>query len=295
MEIDAQALGAVARTRAQGLHFWGRVVGVSIVGTHEDTTVMQLGAENARDATALATVADLSLGFAVRARGAAGSRLATTSLSLQLTAPAQGAVACTSRVAWSNDDGRALSEAVLQDDTGTLVGLARAWFLVLPLPAGVTITPMPWEREPDGVPPLRADDLTPVEHAAALAATQARARSASGGLGFPEELLGLTWAEGPGDDDAILGAAELGPHLANRVGDAQGGALYGAAATAARRLAGPGQTVVDGAMQYLRPGRGDRLSVTARALRRGRRAEFVDAEVSVDGRVAATARFTLLA
>lgn len=293
MQIDAGALRAVARTRAEGLHFWGQSVGVSMVDRREGATRLRLAAENAGDLTALATLTDLALGFAIRAREGSGRRLATASLSLHHIAPPQGSVLCTSSVAWSGGDGRALSEAELEDETGALVGLARAWFLVLPMPPDAVVTPMPWERDAVDVPDLTADDLDATEREAALAATRARIRSAASGLALTEELLGLTWTRA--GTDRLIGTAPVGPHLGNRIGDVQGGAMYGAAATAARRLAAPGQTVVDGAMQYLRPGRGERLDVTARALRRGRRAEFVDADVSVDGRLAATARFTLLA
>jgi len=293
VEIAEEALAAVARTRAQGLHFWGQAVGVSTVGRDDDATLMRLDAATSEDTTALATLSDLCLGFAVRARLGSGHGLATASLSLQHTAAPRGAVVCGSRVVWTDGERRALTQAYLEDETGALVGSAQAWFLVVPLGPDVVVTPMPWERTPVDVPVLAPGDLSPTEHAAAVAATRARARAASSGLPLSEELLGLSWK--PDGDDGLLGTSDLGPHLANRVGDAQGGAIYGAAATAARRLAGPGQRLAGGAMQYLRPGRGEQLAVTATAVRRGRRAEFVEVEVAVDGRVAASAHFTFLA
>ena len=96
-------------------------------------------------------------------------------------------------------------------------------------------------------------------------------------------------------DDRLVGDVPHGPHLGNRVGNVQGGALFGLAATAARRLVGGDQQLADGSLQFLRPGTGGDLRVSATLLRRGRTVSAVEAEVSCDGRVLVSGHFSLMA
>ncbi|MCD4526630.1 acyl-CoA thioesterase domain-containing protein [Nocardioides sp. cx-173] len=305
MEPHPAALGAVARTRALGLHFWGQFVGVTPLDHTPGHTRMRLVPEStvlSRDTrldlpvevTSLVTLADLSLGFAIRAQGSRHQRLATTSLSLQLVARPRGAVTCRSEVVWTSADAtRALVHAHLTDAADGPVAEAQAWFLTLPIPPDAEVTAMPWERRPSAVPRLSAADLTPEESAAVTAATIAAQRANALGSPVARELLGLEWSETSAE--RVVGAVEVGPHLANRIGDVQGGALFGIAATAAERLMGEGLELADAGMQYLRPVRGSRLSVTATAVRRGRSAGFVEARIDVDGQTTNVAHLTFLA
>ena len=304
MELHPAALGAVARCRAVGLHFWGQINGITPLDARPDLTRMRLAPESTLltrsvdgdlpvDVTALATLADVSLGLAIRARGPRDRRLATTSFSLQQVRDARGAVTCHSELVWSDPGGdRALVRARLTDAAG-LVAIAEAWFLTLPLGPDVRVTPMPWERTGRRVVRrVSPEDLTDDELRASRTATLACARAAATGVPLARALLGLEWSES--GEEQVVGRAEIGPHLSNRVGDVQGGALLGFASTAGARLAAEGAVLADAHLQYIRPVRGEHLTVTASTVRRGRSAHFVDATVEVGGKVTNTARLTYL-
>lgn len=292
--LHPAALAAVARTRARGLHFWGRMLGIDTVMSPDGTPMLRAAGEC--DPTTVATLTDVCLGQAIRTELGNELRLATTSLTLQHVADPVGPVTCGSRVVWMHpDQHRALAQAYAEDAEGALVATARAWFSVLPLPAGTTIVPMPWEREPEPgeLPRLVPADLTPDELASARAATAALQRRTGSGRPLAEELLGATWRHD--GENRLVGTAALGPHLGNRIGMLQGGALYGLAATAAQRLAGPDLVLAEGSLQYLRPGQVGDLVVTATMTRRGRTAAFVDILVEIDGREVATGHHTFFA
>lgn len=291
--LDPAALAAVARTRAQGLHFWGRMLGIETVTSADGTPLLRACAGT--DPTTVATLTDVSLGQAIRADLGNDLRLATTSLTMQHVAAPSGPVTCGSRVVWMHPDGhRALAQAYAEDAAGALVATARAWFTVLPVPVGTTIVPMPWERAASVEAPvaLVASDLTPDELVAVRTATAALRRRQQAGKPLAEELLDMTWAP---DGDRLSGTATLGPHLGNRVGMLQGGALYGAMALTAQRLAGPDLMLAEGSLQYLRPGQGGRLRVTATMARRGRTAAFVETTAEIDGRRVAAGHHTFFA
>src|SRR6185295_17152087 len=84
-----RALLAVGRTRALGLHFYGNFVGIggapAGIGTSRltiDGEPPGIGAPGV-SAVALATVADLAVGSAIRSHLAVGARMATATLSIQ--------------------------------------------------------------------------------------------------------------------------------------------------------------------------------------------------------------------
>lgn len=289
--LHPDALAAVARTRAEGMHFWGRMLGLGLSPTSDGTPLLQ--ATGGTDATVVATLVDISLGQAIRAELGTANRLATVSLSLQHVRIGHGPITCGGRLVWIDPDGRrALAKAFAQDARGSLVATAQAWMAVVPLDPASTIVPMPWERPPTVVGALGPGDLTPTELAAATTATRALERAATSGRPVAEELLGLRWTE---RGDQVVGVAPNGPHLGNRVGNVQGGALYGLAAVAAGRLVGADQRLADGAIQYLRPGTGEQLRVSATLVRRGRSVSFVDTLVEADDVAVASAHFTFMA
>ncbi|WP_017934571.1 PaaI family thioesterase [Nocardioides sp. Iso805N] len=296
--LHPDALAAIARTRADGLHFWGRMLGVSTVPVTEGTTLLR--ATGGTDVTTLATLADVCLGYAVRASLGNGHRLATSSLSLQRVAlPAAGAITCGSRLVWTGSHGRrALVEAYAEDAAGTLVATARAWMVVLPVAPGSTVVPMPWERDGAAEPvEVLQDSLTDIELEVTTTATAAIERAAISGLPLAEELLEVTWtADGTG---RVVGTLTAGAHLGNRVGNMQGGATYGLAAIAATRAAalgdGPEQHLADGSLQFLRAIAGGELRVTATVLRRGRSVTFVDVVIERDDATVASAHFSFMA
>ena len=285
-----RALLAVGRTRALGLHFYGNFVGIggapAGLGTSRLSTDGEppgVGAPGV-SAVALATVADLAVGSAIRSHLEIGARMATATLSIQhpihaVDGPVLG-LGDAEAATGEQQSGR----AVLVDPSGRPVGYAQGWFAALPPPPGWVQRPLPWEHEappPVSVPTM--DDLDEAEAAAVAAALAAGERARARGTSISEELLNFGWDAAA--DGRASGALKNGPELANRVGHIQGGALYGAAAiVAAKALGVPLTHLVDGHYQFLRIADGALLHGEATVLRRGRLASFVEASLSVDGK-----------
>src|SRR3954463_11238777 len=146
-----RALLAVGRTRALGLHFYGNFVGIGggpaplgTSGLSIDGEPPGIGAPGV-SAVALATVADLAVGSAIRSHLEVGARMATATLSIQHPiVSVMGPV--TGRGEAEAAPGDHLSgRCVLLDPDGRPVGYAQGWFAPLPPPPGWVQRPLPWE------------------------------------------------------------------------------------------------------------------------------------------------------
>jgi acyl-coenzyme A thioesterase PaaI-like protein len=285
-----RALLAVGRTRALGLHFYGNFVGIggrpAPLGTSRltiDGEPPGVGAPGVSP-VALATVADLAIGSAIRSHLEIGARMATATLSIQHPiAPVDGPVTGLGEAEDTAGDQKS-GRCVLVAPDGRPVGYAHGWFAALPPPPGWVQRPLPWEWEspPSYDIPARSD-IDRQEEAALVAALAAGDRARHRGTSISEELLHFRWQ--PSAEGRALGDLTNGPELANRVGHIQGGALYGAAAiVAAQALGASLTTLVDGHYQFLRIADGALLHGEASVLRRGRLASFVEAQLSVDGK-----------
>ena len=289
-----RALLAVGRTRALGLHFYGNFVGIggspAGLGTSRLSTDGEppgIGAPGV-SAVALATVADLAIGSAIRSHLEIGARMATATLSIQHPIhPVDGPVLGLGDAEAATGEQQS-GRAVLVDPTGRPVGYAQGWFAALPPPPGWVQRPLPWEHKtlPSVSVPTH-DDLDEAESAAVASALAAGERARERGTSISEELLNFRWDAAVEEvaDGRASGDLKNGPELANRVGHIQGGALYGAAAiVAAKALGVPLTHLVDGHYQFLRIADGALLHGEATVLRRGRLASFVEAQLSVDGK-----------
>ena len=286
-----RALLAVGRTRALGLHFYGNFVGIggrpAPLGTSRltiDGEPPGIGAPGV-SAVALATVADLAIGSAIRSHLEIGARMATATLSIQHpTGTVEGPVVGQGEAEDSSGDQKS-GRCVLVAPDGKPVGYAHGWFAALPPPPGWVQRPLPWEWEalPEINAPSSSTDLDEAEQAAVASAQAAGDRARRRGTSISEELLHFRWQPAP--EGHASGDLTNGPELANRVGHIQGGALYGAAAiVAAQALGASLTTLVDGHYQFLRIADGALLHGEATVLRRGRLASFVEARLSVDGK-----------
>ena len=131
--VEAVAMGAVARTRTRGLHFYGHVLGMTVPPPADGPPRPYLAPDpcitpGPVPPVAVAVAADLAMGSAVRAAVGAGRRLGTTSMTLHHLSPAVTApVRTESSVVWLDADRRnGLARADLIDATGSLVGAGRA-------------------------------------------------------------------------------------------------------------------------------------------------------------------------
>ncbi len=296
-DVRTAAIGAVARTRAQGLHYYGQVLGMTVSPPADGPPRPYLAPDRCVTPghvppVAVAVAADLAMGSAVRAAVGAGRRLGTTSMTLHHLCPGVTApVRTAASVVWLDADRRnGLARADLTDATGTLVGAAQGWFMALPVPEGVTLRLLPWELDDlPAVPDLAHEDLREDERAAVDATLRAGERARAHGTSVSAELTALTW-----DDTAegtARGSLRIGPELGNRVGHVQGGALYGIGLAAAARAVGPGFAPADGHWQFLRPGDGELLVAEASVSRLGRKAAFACVRLTTDGRPAGAGQF----
>jgi acyl-coenzyme A thioesterase PaaI-like protein len=304
-DIGASAIAAVARTRAQGMHFYGQILGITTRPPDGGPSGPQLVPDPAVTPgpvppVALAAVADLAMGSAVRAAMGPGRRLGTVTMTLHHIAPVVTApVVPTARVVWLDEKQRhALARVDCIDASGALVAAGQGWFMALPVPERVALRLLPWELDtlpPAG--PLAPDELEPDERSAVEATLRAAERARERGTSVSAELTALCWDDDVPADNA-RGSLRIGPALTNRVGHVQGGALYGIGLAAAARAISTGgnggdtpPTPAEGSWQFLTPADGDDLVVEATVGRVGRGAAFASATLSVDGRAVGNGQF----
>ncbi|MDP9397301.1 MAG: hypothetical protein M3P96_05525, partial [Actinomycetota bacterium] len=194
--VEARALTAVGRTRALGLHFYGHLLGVAGEPPAAGRALLRLDAwdppddpdmSDVRPSTgALATLADLALGAAIRTHVEPGALLATATLSLQLAVGAaldqpRGELSAEA-VALPVTAGQGTAHAVLRAGA-TPIGSAQAWFIAVAPAAGRPPTMpslMPWEHHDP--PPVRVPppgELDEREASAVRAAVAAGRRTAA--------------------------------------------------------------------------------------------------------------------
>jgi len=295
--ILARSLAAVGRRRALGMHFYGHFLGIADGWAGDGRSGLRLEGEprgvGSADVSgvAIATLADLALGAAIRSRLDKGTRLGTVTFTVQHpAAPVQGPLVAEGQALFVAER-RGTAQCVISSGDRP-VAQAQGWFSALPAPAGRTLALLPWERDdPPEIATPAPDDLDQDEVRAVAAARAAGRRAALGGTAVSHELLPFEW-EAP-TEGGIRGVLPIGPELANRVGHLQGGVVYGAAAVAAARAIGlPPSCVMDGHYQFLRPADGAYLTADATVTRRGRSVIFAESRLSVDGTLVGLGLFT---
>lgn len=299
LPLGRRALASVARTRALGLHFFGHFLGITAVSNQHGRSVLALdpahdsGGGVASTPTEFATLADLALGSAIRSALGPGLRLGTTSLTLNhFASPVAGRLEADAIMTWCDRDSlESHGRAHLTDRAGTRVATADGWFLALPAPKGAALPPVPWESEgrlPDHT--LSMADLDPRERASYDAVLMAEPTALERGVPIAHQLV--HGGKPSLDENLVTCELEVSAALNNRVGQMQGGALYGAAAAAATTAAGDDWQLGSGYVQYLRPVDPGRVTLQARVVRRGRRVVFSDVLMKTRGREVLVGRFT---
>lgn len=295
----ARALQAVGRARVLGLHFYGHIIGIGGRQAHDGRSEVTIEGEPNGSAgrgaspVALATVADLAIGAAIRSHLELGCRLGTVTLSVQHpVVPVVGPIVARGEAASSDDEIKS-GRCVLSTPDGSVVGYAQGSFAALPPPPGVVLALLPWERDPmPQVPAVTLADLDEQEEAAVAAARSAGERAHRRGTTLSDELLPFDWRP-QSVEGCASGEFSVGPELANRVRHVQGGALYGAATLVARQALGvPSATLLEGHYQFVRPADGAILHAEGTVLRRGRLAAFVESRLAVDGKLVGAGLFS---
>jgi acyl-coenzyme A thioesterase PaaI-like protein len=299
-DLRERALKAVGRTRSVGPHFYANLLEISYPQRDASDFVLGMADDpaghNAPVAVgAMATLADLALGAAVRREVGPSRRLATVTLDLSFTGTvARGEVQARPQITWVEPGAQRQAHARcdVHDRGGNLLATGSAWFMAVPVPAGTTMPALPWEVDQATAQPVASDQLDAVEREAVEVTLVAGKLAAENGTSVIDELLRPRWGESVGQ--LVQGTLDLGPAITNRVGHAQGGALFGVAAAAALRAAGDDMQLATAKMQYMRPGAGDRLVTSATLLRRGTVVAFVHSQIDAAGGLVASGSFVLL-
>lgn len=291
--IRRRVLRALSLNRTPGYHFPGNFLELSFdrVASADTRLSFEAGphcadAHGAADIGSIAMLADFALGTAVRAELDPATRLATVSMTLELSAaPRTGILSAASRCHGFLGEGRGRigRSRVVIDGAGGEIGYGSAGFMVLKPPPHLASHAVPLRRRGDPDPPalgeadLAPDELRILRHADAALAQAAKAR---------QPFIRQFWGFLP---EAAHGAASCvmanGPHVGNRVGHAQGGILLGlAASTASASL--PSSWVLSAvAAAFISPGEGPALKAQAHVIHHGQRLSVVRTEVTrSDGR-----------
>jgi acyl-coenzyme A thioesterase PaaI-like protein len=287
-DIRARVLRGIAGNRTAGLHFAGHFLDVQWPVVETDRAVITLpDGSHVRDAqgavarTVLVLLADMVVGTAARLGVAAGARLATVHLHLQFTGvPARGDIVAeafargpgpgTGASSW-------LGAGTIHAD-GKPVCYADGEFHHLQPPPGVTLAPLPWQRDTaDAALPDEAS-LTPPERSVLAAADDALDR-ASHEATFIEHFWGGERVAVPDGAGRAQRRLVIGPHIGNRVGHVQGGITLGVAVGTACDAAPPTMTLSSVSAWYLRPGQGDALRARAEVVYAGRTTAMVRTQV----------------
>jgi acyl-coenzyme A thioesterase PaaI-like protein len=277
--IRARVLHAIAANRHPGLHFIGHFLnaewrkpygGAAHAVLHEGPHCRDANGEV--DPVVLGIFIDLVLAAAVR-RGLEempfGARLGTIHLEAQFT----GAPVVGDLEAESFFIGRSTDAALRQSfASATICAQGRPLCHVsgvcapLKAPPGVTLSPLPWEREQaPPVIPVDAGSLEPHE-LAVLQACDAALRKASPQASFIQCFWGgkhRRTAQGASN------RVPISPQIANRVGHVQGGALFGLAAANACAAAPPAMMLWNLSAFFITPGHGSALTIRSRLLHAG--------------------------
>lgn len=289
--LDSDILAGIAAARHGSLHFPAYFSGLTFDAVGEGTCTVSLRArpqvldEDANFAAmAICMVCDLGLGAAIRASVGRRPALPTVSLSVDYTTDPVATETLVCHATFVERIGDLVAARCrLTTGDGTPVGRGYGRFLLQTRTSG-GFSRFPWQREP--ADPVAVADLT---------ATERQVRDFL--------LTGLDGRQPPGryerlyrviaaDRGTTAGAATLvqpvGPHLANRTGNVQGGVLAGllsdACRAAARTEADPLTRLVSVSCTFIRPGRLDQdaLIADARTVFRGRRLACVGAQATDD-------------
>ena len=290
-----RALQAIASTREQGGFFYAHLAGVT--GGSTDVGASRLSVPpapgHARPSImAVATLADLALGSALRSRLGTGLLMPTVDLTLTLVRDPRGAVVGEARALTAGPGAdTATATCDLSDAVGP-VGLASGTFAVRP--AKGPVRAMPWDGGPSQHPSyagpavarLGRGNLSPDELACLDSVVLAEPLEGDEVDGLDSALLRFTAPR----HTAGKTAAHGGSALANRAGHMHGGALLTFVVRAAQVALGHSPAELHTVtLQFLRPATGGELHGSSAVHRRGRSLAVVAVEVRGRSDVLATA------
>jgi len=289
--IRRQVLLALAANRTPGYHYPGSLIGCHWprIGEDDLDAVMPEGpqgrnVDGTANLAALFVLTDVALATAARLKVERGARQATVHLHAQFTgAPPRGELKAHARML-GYTAGAATRQAMTAATVyagGVPVCHADGTFIQLPPPPGVTLAPLPWQRE-SGMPitPLELKDLKPDEKIVMRSCNSAL-RRADSQRAFIEHFWGVLPVA---TDAGARCTVKIRPQHSNRVGHVQGGLLLGLAAITAAAAAPKHPQLSAIASWYISPGQGRALKITSRRFHEGRSFAGVRTEIrNADG------------
>ena len=289
--IRRRVLLALAANHTPGFHYPGHLLGCvwprigenDLEETLPDTPYAR-NVDGTINLAAFSVLLDTALATASRLKVELGARQATVHLHAQFTGmPLRGELR-----AHAHMNGRTASAAIPQSLTDATVYAgsdpvcrASATFVVLPTPPGVTIGPLPWQRQDIATVSVPKPKELDLGERAALRACNAALRRANGQHSFIEHFWGALPVQTPGGARCTV---KIGLHHGNRVGHVQGGLLLGLAAITARAAAPQHPQLSAIAAWYISPGQGRALKITSKRFHDGRSFAAVRTEIrNADG------------
>lgn len=275
MKIDSDTIfrrvtAAIAANRVPGFNFSGHFLELSYerVARGRALVSMEVGAHCAdadgqMNVGALALLADMALASSMRSAVGAAARLATVSMSLQLTGePRVGRLKADAHLdgfAAGASERQGLARVEIRSGR-TLVCTGSGAFMLLEQPTAPH--PLPRRASLRKVELLEDDHLNADEEA-----VLGRAREALGKRGA---FLPAFWGYTP---RKIRGGATCstpnGMHIGNRVGHAQGGVTFGLAASTASAALSGSWILTAASAWYIGAGTGNRLKVKSTIVHEG--------------------------
>jgi acyl-coenzyme A thioesterase PaaI-like protein len=285
--IIKKARRAIALNRTPGYHFCGNFFDFvydkaspehSVV--HVNPDMQNLDCRQDVHPIVLAVLADMGLATGIRFSLDHHTRLATVSLNLQLTGiPARGRLVATNDTQGKlhgakGSQGMSQTRITVGDK---LLAVGHGTFMILPVPNGVTLPPVPWVYTPAPLdPPLDLQTLTADERWIIDRVKDSIRHSQKTGEEFLTHFLNFQ----PVQQDQGANCDVLnGPHIANRVGHVQGGVILGLGMLTANAALGDEWMLSGVCATYISPGEGESIHAKAKIVHQGRMTAVVQTAI----------------
>lgn len=285
--IVKKAIRAIALNRTPGYSFCGNFFDFSYDSADQDHSVVHVapegqsvGANGQIHTVVQAILADMGLATCLRYNIGDRHRTATVSLSLQFTgAEPRGNLIATSysQAHLQGVQGRqGISQTRLMSGDD-LVAIGSAAFMILPMPEGTTLPPVPWvAQKPPANPPLDLTSLNGTEQWILNRVRQSVQESQQTEQNFLSHFLSLYPRSSETGAECDV---PNGPHIGNRVGHVQGGIILAIGMVCASAALGDEWLLSGVTATYISPGEGEVIGAQAVIIHRGRMTAVVKTSV----------------
>jgi len=285
--IIKKAQRAIALNRTPGYHFCGNFFDFvydkaspqhSVV--HIDPEPQNTDHDQSIHLVLLAILADMGLATGIRFGLDDRTRLATVSLSLQLTgARTTGrveAVTDTQGHLHGSKGSQGVSLTHIRSGE-TLIAVGYGAFMILPVPNGGSLPAVPWvEKKAPADPPLDLETLTDDEKWILARVRSSIEHCKQTGEDFATHFLNFH----PEQQERGAYCEVLnGPHVANRVGHVQGGVILALGMVTANAALGSEWMLSGVTATYISPGEGEAIHAQSKIIHQGRMTAVVQTSI----------------